>query len=120
MLSLTTAYVQQYAAVLTRYPLFQPLDPEEEWDNEFYQSRCMIPSPPLPLPLGPQDFASASSCSTTVTNVLVAYEKRIISKKRPVGKDGKVEYFAPTDIALPPAKPQLRRKTDLVKVKGIK
>jgi hypothetical protein len=30
--TLTTRLVQQYAAVLTRYPLFEPVDDDEEWD----------------------------------------------------------------------------------------
>jgi hypothetical protein len=30
--TLTTRQVQQYAAVLTRYPLFEPVDDDEEWD----------------------------------------------------------------------------------------
>jgi len=53
MMMLTTPQVEQYAAVLTRYPLFEPVDDDEKWDREFYHSRRKIPSPSLPLlPVG--------------------------------------------------------------------
>lgn len=53
MMTLTTPQVEQYAAVLTRYPLYESIDDDEEWDKEFYHSRRKIPSPALPpLPLG--------------------------------------------------------------------
>jgi hypothetical protein len=49
----------------------------------------------------------------------VAYEKRILSKRKPVGKDGKVDYFVPADIAPVSSKYQLRAKPGMTKVNGI-
>jgi hypothetical protein len=38
--------IKQFAAILTRYPIYEPTDYAEEWDTKFYNSRC---NPPAPL-----------------------------------------------------------------------
>ena len=35
--------IEQFAAILTRYPIYEPKDTAEEWDIEFYNSRCNLP-----------------------------------------------------------------------------
>jgi hypothetical protein len=118
--TLTTPQMEQYAAVLTRYPLFEPVDQDEEWDNEFYESRRKIPPSPFPLQPRLRSRPVLRILLCLFADALVEYEKRVLNKRKPVGKDGKVEYFVPVNIAPVSHKYGLRVKTGVTKVHGVR
>lgn len=95
--------IEQYAAILTRYPHFSPPDPDvDEWDVQFYQSRSTIP---------------LLSYISHPSNDLVKWEKSMLRKKHVVSKDA-IAYFIPALMTAEP--PKVLRPKGSVKINEVK
>jgi len=113
--------IRQYAAILTCWPCYEEPKEEEEdsWESRFFTSRCKFPSLLLRritvLPFFVILFATTFYISS---NGLVNWEKRMMSKRNTVMKDG-VLYFAFNEASPQKIANRILRPKPVVELDGV-